>query len=95
MKLTKKDVFTMKLKDEPILIDCIELGLPRKRWATKEIINTLIECEVLVKENEKHLVVQHEIHSRVMCHVTGMDRVRKLEKGRKVLIRPPKKYVST
>ena len=84
-KLTKKSIFTMKLKDEPIFIDCIELGLPSKKWATPEIVNMLYECEVLVRKNKEYSVVQHEIHSRSICQFTNKERVRILEKGRKIL----------
>jgi len=78
---TKKDIFKMRLRDEPIFIDCIEMGLPLGKWATREIAAMLHECEVLVVDEDGFTVAKHEIQSRVRCTVTKKERVLTIEKG--------------
>lgn len=50
-KLTKKYIFEQKLNGKPIIILVEE---EHGRWATKEDIDMLCECGILVKQNGKN-----------------------------------------
>ena len=88
---TKKGIFKMKLRDEPIFIDCIELDLGPGKWATKEMAELLRECGVFEFDELGDTVCKHEIHSRVFCSMSKKERVLKIVKGQVLSRRLPEK----
>ena len=87
-KLTKKYIFEQKLNGKPIII-FVEVGHGR-RWATKEDIDMLRECGILVKHNSKNewsynlqeVITTHEILTYLEPFDLDNEPVTRLPKGR-------------
>jgi len=59
--VTRKDLFQMKLRDEPVVVDAT--SDKTGRWATVEQIHRLWELDILAKSDTGQTITTHRIIS--------------------------------